>query len=203
MNYEGLGKRLFDFICATIGFILVSPLLVLVAIFIKLDSKGPVFFFQDRMGKNGEIFRLIKFRSMYVDPKKEKRGFTPGDASRITRIGKILRKTKIDELPELVNVIKGEMSLVGPRPEVPRYKYIYINKYKAVLNLKPGITDPASIKYSNEEEILTKSINPEDTYIKKILPDKLDLNISYKNSMSFFNDINIIFRTLANLIFKR
>ena len=199
MNYKNCGKRLFDFICATVGFAIICPFLVLVAILIKLDSKGPVFFFQQRMGKDGKIFRLIKFRSMYIDPKKEKEGFTPGDSSRITRIGRIIRKTKIDELPELINVIKGDMSLVGPRPEVPKYRSFYSGKYREVLKLRPGITDLASIKYRNEEEILEKSDDPEKTYTEVILPDKLELALEYKKKMSFFTDLKIIFSTILRL----
>jgi len=199
MNYENCGKRLFDFICATVGFAIISPFLVLVAILIKLDSKGPVFFFQQRMGKDGKIFRLIKFRSMYVDTKKEKEGFTPGDSSRITRIGKIIRKTKIDELPELINVIKGDMSLVGPRPEVPKYRRFYSGKYREVLKLRPGITDLASIKYRNEEEILEKNDDPEKTYTEVILPDKLELALEYKKKMSFSTDLKMIFSTILRL----
>ena len=199
MNYENCGKRLFDFIYATVGFAIISPFLVLVAILIKLDSKGPVFFFQQRMGKDGKIFRLIKFRSMYVDTKKEKEGFTPGDSSRITRIGKIIRKTKIDELPELINVIKGDMSLVGPRPEVPKYRRFYSGKYREVLKLRPGITDLASIKYRNEEEILEKNDDPEKTYTEVILPDKLELALEYKKKMSFSTDLKMIFSTILRL----
>ena len=199
MNYENCGKRVFDFTAATVGFAIISPFLVLVAILIKLDSKGPLFFFQQRMGKDGKIFRLIKFRSMYVDPKKEKQGFTPGDSSRITRIGRIIRKTKIDELPELINVIKGDMSLVGPRPEVPRYRRFYKGKYREVLKLRPGITDLASVKYRNEEEILEKSDDPEKTYTEVILPDKLELALEYKKKISFSTDLKIIFSTILRL----
>jgi lipopolysaccharide/colanic/teichoic acid biosynthesis glycosyltransferase len=202
MSYKTCGKRIFDFVCALIGFLVLSPLLVIIAILIKVESKGPVFFFQERMGKEGKIFRLVKFRSMYVDPAQEKKGFTPGDSSRITRIGKFIRKTKIDELPELINVIKGEMSLVGPRPEVPRYKHIYDAEYRAVLTLKPGITDPASIKYKDEEEILARSSDPEKMYIETILPDKLKINLSYLKEISFCNDLKIILDTIVRLIFR-
>ena len=203
MDYKDLGKRFFDLICSFVGFIILSPLLVLVAIFIKLDSKGPIFFFQERMGKDGKIFKLIKFRSMHVDPVQEKKGFTPGDRSRITKVGKFIRKTKIDELPELINVIKGDMSLVGPRPEVPNYKHIYTGKYKEILSLKPGITDPASIKYKDEEEILAKYDNPEEIYVNRILPDKLEMNLRYKDNITFFNDLRIILATIASLLFKK
>ena len=199
MNYESFWKRLFDLVFSIAGFLLISPFLLIVAILIKLDSKGPVFFFQQRMGKDGRIFRLIKFRSMYVDPQKEKQGFTPGDSSRITRIGRIIRKTKIDELPELINVIKGDMSLVGPRPEVPKYRSFYSGKYREILKLRPGITDLASIKYKNEEEILKKSNDPEKTYTEVILPDKLELALEYKKKMSFSTDLKMIFGTILRL----
>ena len=201
MSYENCGKRLFDLISATVGFAIISPFLVLVAILIKLDSKGPVFFFQQRMGKDGKIFRLIKFRSMDVDPKKEKQGFTPGDSSRITRIGRIIRKTKIDELPELINVIKGDMSLVGPRPEVKKYVDIFKNDFQEILKIKPGITDYASLEFRDEEKILSKYKNKEEGYIKDILPYKIRLNKKYLQNMSFSEDIKIILRTLLRIAY--
>jgi len=200
MSYKTCGKRIFDFVCALIGFLVLSPLLVIIAILIKVESKGPVFFFQERMGKEGKIFRLVKFRSMYVDPAQEKKGFTPGDSSRITRIGKFIRKTKIDELPELINVIKGEMSLVGPRPEVPKYAKFYKDDYDEILKVKPGITDYASIEYRNENELLAGAEDVEKVYLEEILPKKIEYYKKYLRDISFLTDLKLILRTIWGIL---
>ncbi|NLW35626.1 MAG: sugar transferase [Syntrophorhabdus aromaticivorans] len=199
-KYEKFGKRLFDIICSLCGIVILSPFLAVVSLVSKLDSPGPIFFVQKRMGRNLESFNLIKFRSMTVVYDSEKCQFNPGDESRVTRIGYFLRKTKIDELPELLNVLKGEMSFVGPRPEVLKYRHIYTGKFAPVLSLRPGITDFASIKYRNEEELLRQSPEPEKVYREVILPDKLALSLKYKETISFKTDLSIIFITLGRIL---
>lgn len=163
---------------------------------------GPIFFIQERVGKNGRIFKLIKFRTMKVEEGKAKGSFDAGDSSRITVFGKFLRKTKIDELPQLLNVLKGDMSLVGPRPEVKKWTEVYPDKWLIVHSVKPGITDEASIIFRNEEEILRNSLNPIETYKNQILPQKLSFYIQYVHSQSFFGDIIIILRTIGHVLFK-
>jgi lipopolysaccharide/colanic/teichoic acid biosynthesis glycosyltransferase len=203
MIYENFGKRLFDVICSLSGLVILSPLFILISVLMKIDSPGPIFFLQKRMGKGGDNFKLIKFRSMRINFEQEKRGFTPGDNTRITRVGEFLRKTKIDELPELINVFKGDMSLVGPRPEVPRYRDAYTGEFADVLSLRPGITDLASIKYRNEEELLSQSPDAEKMYCELILPDKLRLCLKYKKIIGFKTDLEIIFATLGKVLGKR
>ncbi len=194
-------KRIFDFIISIAALILLLPVLIIIGILIKLLSNGPVFFIQERVGQSGETFRLIKFRTMSTVSKK-KSNFDAGDTQRITRIGKILRKTKLDELPQLINIIKGEMSFVGPRPEVEEWTKIYPEKWKIVHRVRPGITDYASIRFRNEQEILEMSENPVQTYKEKILPQKLELNIKYIQNRNFLSDIRIIFLTIYTVIFK-
>ena len=179
-------KRSFDVLFSLIGFIILLPLILICALLIKLDSKGPVFFYSERVGKNKEAFKIIKLRTMNINNIGSK--LTVNDDKRITRIGKILRKLKIDELPQLINVFIGNMSFVGPRPEVLHFvkhypKDLDINK---IFTVKPGITDYASIKYKNENEILQGKKNPEEYYIKNILPDKLTLNLKYIKQQTFF-----------------
>ena len=189
-----------DFLLALIGLIILSPVLILVALFIKLTSKGPVFFMQSRVGKDGKDFKVFKFRTMYTQA--EKLGFLTvgGKDNRITAIGYYLRKFKIDELPQLLNVLKGEMSLVGPRPEVRRYVDMYsIDQIKA-LNVLPGITDYASIAYRNENEMLASASNPEEYYIKEIMPNKIELNFKYINNRSVTEYFKIIGMTLLSAI---
>ena len=198
--YQIVGKRLFDMVVSIFFLVVLFPLLIVVALLIKLDSLGPVFFIQDRMGKGGRNFRLMKFRTMYVDKVEESKFFTPGSRMRITRCGKILRDTKIDELPQLINVLKGEMSFVGPRPEVSKYRHVYRGMFEQVLTLKPGITDRASIKYRNEEELLCKSGKPEVMYEKEVLPDKLKMAVEYKKEIGFMNDMKILITTFLRVI---
>jgi lipopolysaccharide/colanic/teichoic acid biosynthesis glycosyltransferase len=200
VSYERFGKRLVDLVCSVCGYLCAAPLFIVIAVCIKLDSPGSVMFMQTRIGRHGELFRLMKFRSMYSDPTREKRGFTPGEKTRITRVGRILRATKLDELPQILNVVKGEMSIVGPRPEVPRYRNVYRGEYEAVLSMRPGITDWASIKYRNEEELLGASADPDETYEREILPDKLRLALEYKAHIGLGTDIGIICRTLTRVI---
>ena len=194
--YKNSLKRFFDFLIAASVFIAISPLLAFIALCIKLDSPGPVFFRQKRGGKGGKYFDIYKFRSMTVKAKTDGKDFEPGSASRITRTGKYLRKSKIDELPQLINVITGEMSLVGPRPEVEQYIRLYQERWDRILSTSPGITDPASIKFRNEEELLAAAKNPEAEYCKVILPRKLEIYEDYVDNISFISDVKIMFGTI-------
>jgi len=191
--YEKFGKRIFDFVSAFLGLLFLLPLLVLVALIIKVSSKGDVFYVQSRIGKSFKPFNLYKFRSM-----KEAKGLsiTSKDDPRITSIGKFIRKTKIDELPQLLNVIKGEMSLVGPRPEVEKYVYIQEEAYRDILKVKPGITDLAAIEFRDEEEVLSQYEDKEEAYIKEIQPKKIALYNQYLKMISLQGDVKIILQTL-------
>lgn len=193
-------KRIFDFVCSTLGLIILSPFLIIIAIRIKTDSDGPVFFRQIRVGEKNKEFEILKFRTMVVNAEKLGRQITVGNDSRITKIGAFLRKYKLDELPQLINVFKGDMSLVGPRPEVPRYVKLYNDKQKKVLQVKPGITDLASIRYRDENELLGEAENPDEFYINTIMPDKLALNLEYINRNNVFIDIYIILKTIIKCI---
>jgi len=188
-------KRIFDFCSSLIGLLVLIPLLILFSIAIKISSSGPVFFAQKRVGKDGKLFTLIKFRSMIVEQDNINTATARGDA-RITKIGEFLRKYKLDELPELWNVIKGEMSLVGPRPDVPGYADKLLGKDRDVLKLRPGITGAASLKYANEEEILASQENPQKYNDEVIFPDKVKVNLDYYENQSFWLDIKIIFATI-------
>lgn len=195
-------KRIFDFVVSLLGLIILSPLFLFIAIIIKLDSKGPVFYKQLRTGKNFQDFYLYKFRSMKVDS-HSKGSITIGKRDpRVTNAGYYLRKFKLDELPQLINVLKGEMSFVGPRPELKEYVELYDAEQKKVLSVKPGITDYASIKFRNENELLAQSDNPKDFYVKEVMPAKLKLNIDYVNKNNFFSDIKIIFITVFSIFRK-
>ncbi len=191
-----LSKRIFDFVTALIGLILLLPLFVLVSCWIKLDSAGPVFIRQERVGRYGKLFSIFKFRTMAVNTETQGQ-ITVGRDARITGIGHLLRRYKIDELPQLINVLSGEMSLVGPRPEVPRYVACYPDTVRdLVLSVLPGITDWASIEYKEENAILGAAKDPELTYIEEILPIKLDYYVSYVKKRNFKMDLKIIFATL-------
>lgn len=194
--YPRILKRIFDFTVAGTALLFLLPLFLFIAMFIKLDSKGPVFFRQKRGGRDGKYFDIFKFRSMTVKEKTDGKDFDPGTCPRITSIGKIIRKTKIDELPQLINVILGEMSLVGPRPEVETYIKLYQRRWDRILSVRPGITDPASIKFRNEEELLAKAANPENEYREVILPRKLEIYEEYVSKVSFLNDVKILFGTI-------
>ncbi len=193
-------KRIFDIVCSGLGLIILSPFLLFVAIRIKMGSDGPVFFKQIRVGEKGREFKILKFRTMVVDAEKLGRQITVGNDNRITKIGAFLRKYKIDELPQLINVFKGDMSLVGPRPEVPRYVNMYTEEQRRVLDVKPGITDLASIRYRDENELLGQAENPDEFYINTIMPDKLALNLEYINKSNIFLDIYIILKTILKCI---
>jgi len=201
--YKKYGKRYIDIILSTFGLIILFPVLLIVAILIKLESKGSILFCKKRIGKEGNLFKLIKFRTMLEDKSKESLQFTPGDRQRITKIGRVLRKIKIDELPTLINVLKGDMSLVGPRPEVPKYLHFYEGEKREILSIQPGITDFASKKYRDEEEILAKAELPEKMYEEKILPDKLELNMNYLRNISFKQDLQIILETIKVVSFSK
>lgn len=189
-------KRLFDITASFFGIIILSPLLIFIGLWVGLSSKGGVFYKQIRVGKNNEDFKLYKFRSMRVNSDKQGLLTVGSKDSRITKAGYFIRKYKIDELPQLFNVLKGDMSFVGPRPEVRRYVDLYSKEQMKVLSVRPGITDPASIKYRNENDILSSQSNPEEYYIQHIMPDKLKINIDYINTQTFIKDIKIIFQTI-------
>jgi len=194
-------KRLFDLSTALIFSILFFPLWVVVAIAIKVTSEGPIFFRQIRVGKDGINFSIFKYRTMIVDAEKQGLQLTVGGRDpRITKIGYILRKTKLDELPQLFNVIKGEMSFVGPRPEVPKYVEMYSKEQREVLSHRPGITDVASIEYIDENELLKDAEDPEKMYIEKIMQDKLRLNLEYLSNRSLISDIVIIVKTIFKIL---
>ena len=193
-------KRLFDIVVSLIGLICLLPLLLLVAVLIKLDSTGPVFFRQTRMGMRFRPFQILKFRTMVQDSSTRGQSITVGDDPRITRVGWFLRKTKIDELPQLINVLKGEMTFVGPRPEVPQYVELFRQDYEEILKIRPGITDLASIKYRDEAALLGQSKNPEEEYVTRVLPDKISLGKEYVRCSSLAFDLRLIFRTFLKLI---
>jgi lipopolysaccharide/colanic/teichoic acid biosynthesis glycosyltransferase len=188
--------RILDFVFSLLGLIILSPFFLFLAIWIKLDSKGSVFYIQKRVGKNNIEFGLYKFRSMKPDADKQGLLTVGGRDPRITNSGYFIRKYKLDELPQLLNVLIGDMSLVGPRPEVRKYVNYYSTKQLEILNIRPGITDLASIKYKNENEILGKSIDPEKTYIEEIMPHKLELNREFIENPTIIKYFTIIFRTI-------
>ncbi|MEO5571663.1 MAG: sugar transferase [Bacteroidia bacterium] len=194
-------KRIFDFIFSLLFIIILSPILLIIALIILIDSKGGIIFTQKRVGKNNIDFNIYKFRTMHVGS-DEKGLLTIGAKdNRVTRAGFFLRKYKLDELPQLFNVVIGNMSFVGPRPEVRRYVELYNSEQLKVFNAKPGITDFASIDYANENEILARSANPEDTYIKTVMPAKLELNLKYIREQNFSTDVKIIFKTIRKVFF--
>ncbi|QSJ20063.1 sugar transferase [Nostoc sp. UHCC 0702] len=192
-------KRLFDLFFSLIGTVILLPLFITIAIWIKLDSPGNIFFQQVRVGRFGREFKIYKFRTMIQEAEKIGKQITVANDKRITRSGRFLRKYKLDELPQLFNVIKGEMSLVGPRPEVPKYVALYTAEQRRVLEVLPGITDLASIKFHNESELLNDMNNSENFYIHEIMPRKLELNMQYINRFSLFLDLAIVLKTLKRV----
>ncbi len=194
-------KRQFDLFFSFVGISLFLPVGAFIALMIKIEDGGPIFFIQERVGYRGKLFRMIKFRTVVRDADKVGTAITIGNDPRITRIGRWLRRFKLDEFPQLFNVLKGEMSFVGPRPEVPRYVAAYNDREREVLDLIPGITDPASIIYRNESEILSKFEDPEKQYIEKIMPDKIRINLEYARRANIISDIFVILQTLG-LLFK-
>lgn len=196
-----MAKRCFDWLASSFGLLILSPFFIFLAFWIKMDSKGPVFFRQERVGRYGKTFRIHKFRTMVTDAEKRGLQITVGVDARVTKIGHFLRKYKIDELPQLIDVWVGHMSLVGPRPEVPHYVSCYPeNLRNVVLAVRPGITDRASIEFKDENEILGKAAEPNKAYIEEVLPIKLKYYVEYVENRTFFGDIIIIFRTFFALI---
>lgn len=193
-------KRLFDILFSLLGIILLLPFFIAISFWIFFTSKGGVFYQQWRVGKNNKDFKLFKFRTMAVNSDQKGLLTVGGRDPRITRAGYYLRKYKIDELPQLFNVLLGNMSLVGPRPEVRKYVALYNAEQKKVLDIKPGITDYASLEYFNENDLLAASANPEQTYISEVMPAKLALNNKYISEQSFFTDIKIMLRTIKRII---
>ncbi|TWU12618.1 UDP-glucose:undecaprenyl-phosphate glucose-1-phosphate transferase [Symmachiella macrocystis] len=192
-------KRMFDLLVSFCGLLLLWPVLLVSAVLIKLTSAGPALYRQQRMGLNFQSFDILKFRTMVVDAHKLGGQITAGRDPRITSVGHFLRKTKIDELPQLINVFKGEMSFVGPRPEVPRYVEMFRDDYAELLKVRPGITDIASLKYRHESELLGESENPETTYVQEILPDKIVLAKEYIRRSSILFDLKLIFKTVLRM----
>lgn len=191
-------KRAFDILCSFLGLTVLSPVLLVVSVLVAVTSPGEVFFRQERIGKDGKPFRIFKFRSMRKDNAGLK--ITTGNDSRITPVGRFLRKSKIDELPQLINVLVGDMSFVGPRPEVADYVNLYTPYQRQVLLVRPGITGLASIRFRNENDLLTASDDPNRTYVEQIMPRKIDLDLEYIPHASVFYDIKLIFQTFAVVI---
>ena len=192
-------KRIFDTILSLFGLVILLPFMLIIAIFIKLDSKGPVFFKQVRVTKNGREFKIFKYRTMRVGSDKYSQ-ITVGKDNRITKVGAFLRKYKLDEIPQLINVLIGDMSLVGPRPEVPKYVALYTDEQKEILKVRAGITDYASIEFSNENDLLALEEDPEKAYIEKIMPKKIELNKKYLSEISILTDIKIILLTIKKIL---
>ena len=195
-----MARRALDVLASAVGLVLLSPVFALVAVAIATTSPGPVFFRQVRVGRDGEPFRIFKFRSMRADAEALGGQLTVGGDPRITRVGAILRASKLDELPQLINVLVGDMSLVGPRPEVPRYVALYTPEQRRVLAVRPGITDPASIRYRDEAAVLARAEDPERAYIDEVLPHKLAINLAYLERRSLLSDVGVILATVWRLL---
>ncbi len=194
-------KRVFDVAASGCGLVLLSPVFLAAALAVRFSSPGPILFRQERVGLRFKPFEILKFRSMSVDAPRNGPTITAGADPRITRVGRVLRKTKIDELPQLINVLKGDMSIVGPRPEVPQYVAMFRQDYEQILQVRPGITDGASLKFRNEAEILGRSADPQAEYIERILPEKIALAKQYLARRSMFYDLGLIARTLWQVVF--
>ena len=192
-------KRMFDIVVAAAALVVLFPLLVLSALLIKLDSPGPIFFKQERIGRNFRPFWIYKFRTMAQDAPARGGLVTIGEDARVTRVGRLLRKSKIDEIPQLTNILKGDMALVGPRPEVRYYVELFRRDYEEILKVRPGLTDLASLKYRDEAALLGKAANPEDEYMRHVLPDKIRLAKDYLRRSSFLFDLSLILKTLFKL----
>lgn len=198
-----MSKRLFDWVMSTLGLLLLAPVLLLIALLVKLDSPGPVFFRQERVGRHGKPFHIHKFRTMRHEPAGQGLQITVGADNRITRVGGFLRSTKLDELAQLIDVWVGDMSLVGPRPEVPRYVAHYpAGLREKILSVRPGITDIASIEYRDESHVLARATDPEYAYIHEVMPHKLALAASYVDQASVWTDIKLIVRTIVAILSK-
>ena len=195
-------KRTFDILACVMAAVILSPLCLCISLMVACGSKGGALYRQTRVGRNGKEFKLLKFRTMRQNADQSGQLITVGADQRITRIGKFLRKYKIDELPQFLNIIKGDMSIVGPRPEVPKYVALYDQRQKQVLSVRPGLTDYASIEYISESELLAQSDDPNRTYIEKIMPAKLELNLKYIEDQSIMEDLRLIFKTLFFIVKK-
>ena len=195
-------KRLFDILASGLGLVVLSPLFAVLAVWIKADSRGPVFYRQTRVGRDNKDFRLFKFRSMRPDSDKLGLITVGGHDPRVTLSGYYIRKYKLDELPQLINVFKGDMSLVGPRPEVRKYVDMYTPAQMRVLSVRPGITSLASIRYRNENDILAVADDPDRCYVEKVMPDKLAIDLEYVGRATLWNDIRLIFSTFKEIIAK-
>ena len=198
----GIAKRAFDIAVSAVLLVALAPLLIVIALAVGSTSPGGPLFRQVRVGRQGRPFRIAKFRSMAVTEGSEAGSFEPGSSARVTAVGRVLRRTKLDELPQLWNVLCGEMSLVGPRPEVPRWTQVHADRWRDVLSVRPGITDPASLEFRHEEALLAASSDPEATYRDEILPRKLELAERYVREQSLWGDLNILVGT-AIAIFRR
>jgi lipopolysaccharide/colanic/teichoic acid biosynthesis glycosyltransferase len=195
-------KRTIDLILAMLGVILLSPVLTAVALLIRFDSRGPIFYRGVRIGRYGKPFRIFKFRTMVEDAEKLGGASTPEDDPRVTRIGRFLRKYKLDELPQILNVISGEMSLVGPRPQVLWAVKLYTQEERTILNVRPGITDYASVRFRDEGEILRGSANPDKDYLEKIHPEKMRLSLEYVRKQSLWLDCKILLKTVGAVVLR-
>lgn len=193
-------KRIFDLLVSVPIFILLLPLLAAIAVMIRIGSPGPAFFRQERVGRGGQTFRILKFRTMVADAEGLGKRITVGKDPRITPLGAFLRKYKLDELPQLINVIRGEMSIVGPRPEVPGYVALYDPRQRRVLEARPGLTGPASIRFSNESELLGCHADPESYYVNVIMPQKIDEDLAYLARATVLSDLALILRTAARIL---
>ena len=196
-------KHLFDILFSSLGLIVMFPILIFSAIATKLDSQGPALYRGKRIGRYGKPFRIYKFRTMVINAGELGGPSTANDDPRLTKFGKLIREYKIDELPQLINVLKGEMSFVGPRPQVPEDVALYTKEEKSILSVRPGITDWASIKYHNEGEILRGSLDPDQAYIEKIRPGKIKLELEYVRNHSFWIDLKILLKTIKTLFSTR
>ncbi len=192
-------KRVFDAIISSLGLLLLGPVFLIVALMIKLDSRGPVFFKQARIGREFRSFFIYKFRTMIADAASRGGTLTVGSDPRITRVGAVLRTTKIDEIPQLINIFKGDMSFVGPRPEVLEFVELFRSDYEEILRVRPGLTDLASLKYRNEAMALAQAEDPHEDYLKRVLPDKIRLAKEYIRRSSFLFDLGLIIKTLVRL----
>jgi len=194
---DRVARRAFNLTSSLLGLIALSPLLVAVAIAVKVDTPGPVLYRQRRVGRGGATFDIFKFRSMRVDAGTAGSQLTVGADPRITNVGRLIRAWKLDELPQLINVVVGDMDLVGPRPEVPKYVALYDERQREVLTVRPGITDPASVEFRNESELMAEHPDPERLYVDVIMPRKLAINLAYIRQRNLATDIGVIFSTLA------
>lgn len=200
--YKSCLKRVLDIVLGLLLMPFFIALAIPVAIMIKLESGGPVFFRQRRGGRNGAYFEILKFRTMSSCPDSERKEFEPGEKKRITRFGALLRRSKLDETPQIINVILGDMSFVGPRPEVGKYIEVYPDRWARILSVRPGVTDPASVEFRNEEEILASAADPERKYIEEVMPLKLSLYEKYISQISFLGDMEVIAKTIFSVLLK-